>query len=134
MHLAAIISLCIPLLAVAQPVIPSSKRFPRDTPAQQVTDCEVLISELDCVACHATGEYQGRRFQSRPVDVKIYTVRVIRLDASGGVVCLTIDEMRPGYEYELHATGVRNFSQGKPLLHSALTTDSTVYRSKPQYF
>ena len=105
-----------------------------DTPAQQVTGCEVLITELNCVACHATGEDQGRRFQCRPVDVKIYTVRVIGLDASGGVVRLTVDEMRPGYEYDLHATGVRNLSQGKPLLHSALTTRSTVYRNKPQYF
>tara|TARA_Y100000766_G_scaffold269345_1_gene266245 strand:- start:331 stop:585 length:255 start_codon:yes stop_codon:yes gene_type:complete len=54
-----------------------------------------------------------------PVDVKMHTVRVVGLDASGGVVRLTIDEMRPGYVYELHATGIRNLSQGKPLLHSA---------------
>ena len=53
-----------------------------------------------------------------PVDVKMHTVRVVGLDASGGVVRLAIDEMRPGYVYELQASGIRN-TQGQPLLHSA---------------
>ena len=56
MRLAAFIALCIPLLAVAQPVVPGFERFPRDTPAQQVTGGEVLITELNCVACHVAGE------------------------------------------------------------------------------
>ena len=51
MRIAAIIALCLPLLAVAQPVVPGFERFPRDTPAQQVTAGEVLITELNCVAC-----------------------------------------------------------------------------------
>ena len=69
MRLAAIIALCLPLLAMAQPVVPGFERFPRDTPAQQVTAGEVLITELNCVACHAAGEDQGRRFQRRPAPV-----------------------------------------------------------------
>ena len=56
MRIAGIIALCLPLLAVAQPVVPGFERFPRDTPAQQVTAGEVLITELNCVACHAAAE------------------------------------------------------------------------------
>ena len=69
MRLAVIIALCLPLIAMAQPVVPGFERFPRDTPAQQVTAGEVLITELNCVACHAAGEDQGRRFQRRPAPV-----------------------------------------------------------------
>ena len=54
-----------------------------------------------------------------PVDVKIHTVSVVGLDASGRGVRLAIDERRLGYVYESHAPGIRNLSQGKPLLHSA---------------
>ena len=54
-----------------------------------------------------------------PVDVKMHTVRVVGLDASGRGVRLAIDEMRLGYVYESHAPGIRNLSRGKPLLHSA---------------
>ena len=71
MLIAAIIALCLPLLAVAQPVVPGFERFPRDTPAQQVTAGEVLITELNCVACHAAAEDQGQRFQHRPAPAKI---------------------------------------------------------------
>ena len=69
MRIAAIIALCLPLLAVAQPVVPGFERFPRDTPAQQVTAGEVLITELNCVACHAAAEDQGQRFQHRPAPI-----------------------------------------------------------------
>ena len=53
------------------------------------------------------------------MDVKMHNVKVIGLDASGRILQLAVDEMRSGYIYELHAQGVRNLSQGKPLLHSA---------------
>ena len=66
---AAIIACIIPLYAVAQPVVPGFERFPRDTPAQQVTAGEVLITELNCVACHAAAEDQGQRFQHRPAPI-----------------------------------------------------------------
>ena len=69
MRIAAIMALCLPLLAVAQPVVPGFERFPRDTPAQQVTAGEVLITELNCVACHAAAEDQGQRFQHRPAPI-----------------------------------------------------------------
>ena len=69
MRIAAIIALCLPLLAVAQPVVPGFERFPRDTPAQQVTAGEVLITELNCVACHAAAEDKGQRFQHRPAPI-----------------------------------------------------------------
>ena len=47
-----ILCLCFPLIAAAQPVVPGFDRFPRDTPAQQIAAGEVLINELNCVACH----------------------------------------------------------------------------------
>ncbi|MBK28263.1 MAG: hypothetical protein CMO77_05470, partial [Verrucomicrobiales bacterium] len=69
MRIAAIIASCLPLLVVAQPVVPGFERFPRDTPAQQVTAGEVLITELNCVACHANDEDQSQRFQHRPAPI-----------------------------------------------------------------
>ena len=69
MRIAAIMALCLPLLAVAQPVVPGFERFPSDTPAQQVNAGEVLITELNCVACHANDMDQGQRFQHRPAPI-----------------------------------------------------------------
>ncbi|MBC8325266.1 MAG: c-type cytochrome [Verrucomicrobia subdivision 3 bacterium] len=63
---AFIIAICLPLFAVAQPVVPGFDRFPRDTPAAQIAAGEVLITELNCVACHAADEGQAHRFQRRP--------------------------------------------------------------------
>ena len=40
------------------------------------------------------------------------------LDALGLFIDLTVDELREGYVYELHAHGVRN-KKDQPLLHSA---------------
>ena len=65
-----------------------------------------------------TYPYQSK-YGGDPVDVKMHNVKVIGLDASGRILQLAVDEMRSGYIYELHAQGVRNLSQGKPLLHSA---------------
>lgn len=69
MRLTVYIAWCLPLLAVAQPVVPGFERFPRDTSAQQVAAGEVLITELNCVACHASGEDQASRFQRRPAPI-----------------------------------------------------------------
>ena len=69
MRLTVLIAFYLPLLAVAQPVVPGFERFPRDTPLQQMTAGEVLISELNCLACHASGENQARRFQFRPAPI-----------------------------------------------------------------
>ena len=52
------------------------------------------------------------------MDVKTHTVKVAGLDTTSRSVQLTIDEMRPGYVYELQASGIRN-TRGQPLLHSA---------------
>ena len=52
------------------------------------------------------------------MDVQTHTVKLAGLDAAGQYVQLVLDKMRPGYVYELHASGVRN-TLGQPLLHSA---------------
>ena len=59
-----ILCLCFPLIAAAQPVVPGFDRFPRDTPAQQIAAGEVLINELNCVACHAVDAQNAHRFQA----------------------------------------------------------------------
>jgi len=69
MRLTVLIAWCLPLFTMAQPVVPGFEQFPRDTPAQQVTAGEVLITELNCVACHAAGKDQARRFQRRPAPI-----------------------------------------------------------------
>ena len=69
MRLTVLIASCLPLLAVAQPVVPGFERFTRNTPLQQLTAGEVLITELNCVACHASGVNQARRFQRRPAPI-----------------------------------------------------------------
>ena len=79
---------------------------------------ETALNAKSYAVTSYTYPYQSK-YGGEPVDVKMHTVRVVGLDASGGVVRLAIDEMRPGYVYELHAPGIRNLSQGKPLLHSA---------------
>ena len=63
---AAILGLCLSLTAAAQPVVPGFDRFPRDTPAQQIAAGEVLINELNCVACHQVGKKNAHRFRSHP--------------------------------------------------------------------
>ena len=79
---------------------------------------ETALNAKSYAVTSYTYPYQSK-YGGEPVDVKMHTVRVVGLDASGGVVRLAIDEMRPGYVYELHAPGIRNLSEGKPLLHSA---------------
>ena len=79
---------------------------------------ETALNAKSYAVTSYTYPYQSK-YGGEPVDVKMHTVKVVGLDASGGVVRLAIDEMRPGYVYELHALGIRNLSQGKPLLHSA---------------
>jgi len=66
----AVITFCIlPLWVVAHPVVPGFDRFPHDTPAAQIASGEVLINELNCIACHAAEKPQGHRFESRPAPV-----------------------------------------------------------------
>ena len=64
-----------------------------------------------------TYPYQSK-YGGEPMDVKMHTVKVAGLDTISRSVQLTIDEMRPGYVYELQASGIRN-TQGQPLRHSA---------------
>ena len=68
---AAIIACIIPLYAVAQPVVPGFERFPDETHAAQITAGVVLISELNCIACHAANK--NHRFESRPAPVLFTT-------------------------------------------------------------
>jgi len=73
MRIAAIIALGLPFWTAAQPVVPGFDRFARDTPAAQIAAGEVLITELNCVACHAAGEGQTHRFQRRPAPILFTT-------------------------------------------------------------
>ena len=52
------------------------------------------------------------------MDVKTHTVKIAGLDTTWRSVQLTLDEMPPGYVYELQAPGIRN-TKGHALLHSA---------------
>ena len=65
-RLATILALALAFTAAAQPVVPGFDRFPRDTPAQQIAAGEVLINELNCVACHQVNAENAHRFRSRP--------------------------------------------------------------------
>ena len=69
MRTAAVIAFSLPLLAAAQPAVPGFDRFPRNTPAEKISAGEVLITELNCVACHAADKVRSHRFQLRPAPV-----------------------------------------------------------------
>jgi len=66
MRAAAILAFALLFTATAQPVVPGFDRFPRDTPAQHIAAGEVLINELNCVACHQVGKENAHRFRSHP--------------------------------------------------------------------
>ena len=73
MRTAALIVCLLPLLAVAQPVVPGFDRFPHQTPTEQVAAGEVLINELNCIGCHAADKSQSHRFETRPAPVLFTT-------------------------------------------------------------
>jgi hypothetical protein len=52
------------------------------------------------------------------MNIKTHVVKAANLENNLREVHLVIDEMRPGYVYELQSSGVRN-SKGQTLLHSA---------------
>ena len=69
MRLTVLIAWSLPLIAVAQPVVPGFERFPRDNHAQQIAAGEVLINELNCVACHVSAGEKAKRFQQRQAPI-----------------------------------------------------------------
>ena len=73
MRIAALIGCLLPLLTAAQPVVPGFDRFPHDTPASQIAGGEVLINELNCIACHTADKQQSHRFEARPAPVLFTT-------------------------------------------------------------
>ena len=73
MRTAALIVCLLPLLAVAQPVVPGFDRFPHQTPTEQVAAGEVLINELNCIGCHAADKSQSHRFETRAAPVLFTT-------------------------------------------------------------
>ena len=73
MRTAVLIVCLLPLLAVAQPVVPGFDRFPHQTPTEQVAAGEVLINELNCIGCHAADKSQSHRFETRPAPVLFTT-------------------------------------------------------------
>ena len=73
MRIAALICCLLPLLTAAQPVVPGFDRFPHDTPASQIAAGEVLINELNCIACHTADKQQSHRFEARQAPVLFTT-------------------------------------------------------------
>ena len=66
--------------AKAQPMVPSFDRFPHQTPAQLVAAGEVLITELNCIGCHAIDKTQSHRFEIRPAPVLFTSSNRANLD------------------------------------------------------
>ena len=83
----------------------------------QSVDAATLINPKSYTVTSYTYPYQSK-YGGEPIDSKTHTVKVDGLDTTWQSVQLTLDEMRPGYVYELQASGIRN-TQGQPLLHSA---------------
>ena len=83
----------------------------------QSVDASTVINPKSYTVTSYTYPYQSK-YGGEPMDVKTHTVKVAGLDTTSRSVQLTIDEMRPGYVYELQASGIRN-TRGQPLLHSA---------------
>ncbi|MDC0143049.1 hypothetical protein OAK45_00795 [Verrucomicrobia bacterium] len=83
----------------------------------QSIDATTVINPKSYRVTSYTYPYQSK-YGGEPMDVKTHTVKVAALDTTWRSVQLTLDEMRPGYVYELQAPGIRN-TRGKPLLHSA---------------
>jgi len=83
----------------------------------QSVDIATVINPKSFTMTSYTYPYQSK-YGGEPMDVKTHAVKVAGLDKTWRSVQLTIDEMRPGYVYELHAPGVRN-TKAQTLLHSA---------------
>ena len=83
----------------------------------QLGDAATLINPKSYTVTSYTYPYQSK-YGGEPIDLKTHTVKIDGLDTTRQSVQLTLDEMRPGYVYELQASGIRN-TQGQPLLHSA---------------
>ena len=83
----------------------------------QPIDAATVINPKSYTVTSYTYPYQSK-YGGEPMDVKTHTVKVAGLDTTWRSVQLTLDEMRPGYVYELHAPGVRN-TKSQALLHSA---------------
>ena len=74
MRIAALIVCLLPLLAVAQPTVPGFDRFQLLARAEdQIASGEVLITELNCIGCHAADKQQSHRFEARPAPVLFTT-------------------------------------------------------------
>ena len=57
----------------AHPMVPSFDRLPNNTIAEQISGGELLINELNCVACHSPNKHQSKRFQSLQAPVLFTT-------------------------------------------------------------
>jgi len=74
MRAAALIVCLLPLLAAAQPVIPGFDRFQSLAKGEDlIASGELLITELNCIGCHAVDKSQSHRFGTRPAPVLFTT-------------------------------------------------------------
>ena len=83
----------------------------------QPVNIDTVINPKSFTMTSYTYPYQSK-YGGEPMNVKTHAVKVAGRDKAQRSVQLTIDEMRPGYVYELHGPGVRN-TKGQSLLHSA---------------
>ena len=73
-HLIAILIVAItfyllPISVYSHPVVPSFDRLSNNTLAEQISGGELLINELNCVACHAPNKHQSNRFISHQAPI-----------------------------------------------------------------
>ena len=73
-HLIAILIVAItfyllPISVYSHPVVPSFDRLSNNTLAEQISGGELLINELNCVACHAPNKHQSNRFKSHQAPI-----------------------------------------------------------------
>ncbi|MDA7605767.1 hypothetical protein N8631_03200, partial [Verrucomicrobiales bacterium] len=83
----------------------------------QSVDAASVTNPKNFTMTSYTYPYQSN-YGGEPVDIKTHPVKVAGLDTTLRSVQLIIEEMRPGYVYELQSPGVRN-TKGQTLLHSA---------------
>ena len=81
----------------------------------QMLDVGTAVTPKSYTLKSYTYPYQSR-YGGEPVDLKKHEVKFAGLDELGLFINLTVDELREGYVYELHAHGVRDH-KGRPLLH-----------------
>ena len=83
----------------------------------QPVDADSINNQKNFTMTSYTYPYHSN-YGGEPMDIKIHVIKTANLENNLQTVQLVIDEMRPGYVYELNSLEVRN-TKGQKLLHSA---------------